>query len=50
MKNDYMKEGVRQVYIFSFYNYLLNASLRLDFGVYPVFVLKKANQPGKVRS
>lgn len=50
MKNDYTKEGVRQVYTFSFYNYVLSTPSRPDFGVYPVFVLKKANQQGSVRS
>ena len=36
-----MTEGVTQVYVFSFYKYLLNTSSELPSGVYPVFVLQK---------
>lgn len=36
-----MPEGVRQVYAFSFYKYLLSTSSGLPLGAYPVFVLKK---------
>ena len=36
-----MTEGMTQVYVFSFYKYLLNASSELPSGVYPVFILQK---------